>query len=221
MSELTLAGTDLNEIRNRTGERGALTAGLYEIVFSAHFNNTVPLYAAKRSHVIQAIRSASTAEHLRPLVIPSGISVSLFLQTPRIQGRPYTLLVKCSRIGALLSVEEVLYLFHDAFNLGDAVTPRMALRKFLERFGLQVKIGEYTGNPLQNVVITFPENGLISSQAGNAANRLTLKGEPNTQIEIVLACSIDQQRYAGYLTAHGIKSRPVGEITSVFHAQNT
>jgi hypothetical protein len=215
MSEWTLAGADLNEIKNRAGERGTLTAGLYEIVFTAHFHKSAPLYAVKRSYVIQAIRGASAVDHLRPLVIRSAISASLFLQTPRIQGRPYTLLVKCTRSGAILAVDEVFYLFHDAFDLGDAVTPRMALVRFLERFGLQISIAEHTGNPLQNVVITLPESGSVSSQIEKAASQLIFRGEPNTQFELVLACSVDQHKYSSYLTAHGIKSRPVGEINTV------
>lgn len=221
MSEWTLAGVNLTEVRARAGERGSLTVGLYEILFSPHFERNSPLFSIKQSYVVRAIINASATEHLSPQVVKSAMAISLFIQTPRVKGSPYSLLIKCNRIGPLLAVEDALYLFHDTFDLREAVTPKMALIAFVERFGVPILLGDdIRGNPLHNVVAKFPEDGSLTIGNVLGANQVKFSGEPGSQFEVIMAYAIDQHKYAGYLMAHGIKSRAVGEVTTTTMARN-
>jgi hypothetical protein len=217
MSNAVLSGINLADIRTRTGQKGTLPTSLYDIEFTSYFRNQEPLLAMKRSYVLDSIQHADSIQHLRPKLLRSGLHVSLFTKSPRIHGRPYTILVKCNRIGANLQVDHALYLFHDSFNLSGAYTPLDMLMLFLDRFGLPIII---EGKPIDVLVehlVKMPESGTLRfTDAGNQT--ITLNGQPGEETEIILMYSFDQVPYAEYLKKHGISSRPVGRTASFTQA---
>ena len=88
MSDLALDGADLNEIRQRVGQRGTLPTSMYEIVLTRYFKQNLPLFSVKSAHVRSAILHANAYEHLNPKTLPKALTVSIFLHTPRVGGRP-------------------------------------------------------------------------------------------------------------------------------------
>jgi hypothetical protein len=220
MSEWALAGSSLEEIRDRAGEKGALTAGLYRIAISPHFKQVKKFLAVREAYAERAVTNPGAVEHLN-VKDPSavGFAVSLFVQTTRVQGQPYSLLVRCNRNGSFLSIEDAFYLFHDTFRLKNA-TPLNLLHLMLERFGRSMKIGETIGNPIENLSLTFPGSGEILAHDVPITNSVTYRGNPNTKMEMVLAYSINQGPYVEYLRDHGIKSEVIGQTTSVSNFSN-
>lgn len=49
ISDYGLTGSDIQEIRARAGQRGSLSSGLYEIIFSDHFHELEPLQCIQES----------------------------------------------------------------------------------------------------------------------------------------------------------------------------
>lgn len=75
---------------------------------------------SRKPNAIRAVTNPCSVEHLHLRAGPQGISVSIFVQTPRTNQSAYSLLIKCNRIGATLQIEDAFYLFHDTFKVPDA-----------------------------------------------------------------------------------------------------
>jgi hypothetical protein len=178
MSAWALGGSSLEEIRNRAGEKGTLTAGLYTVTVSPHFKQVKDFLCVKEVYAERAIRNATAVEHLNigdPDAV--GFSVSLFVQTPRLQGPPYTLLVRCNRSGSSLSIEDAFYLFHDTFRLKNTKPSRL-LYLLLERFGRPVKIGDTIGNSIEHLSLKYPDTGKIIGHDLPKTHEVAWTGSP-------------------------------------------
>jgi hypothetical protein len=210
LSETVLAGADLDAIRRRAGQRGALPADLYRIVFTNYFEGQAALFAIRKSYVEDAIKAADTAEHLKSKSeVTSGLYVSLFVKTPRIRGAPYSLLIKCNRTGAELHVEDALYFFHDTFQWRAPVTPVRMLLDFLAEFGRPLVLNGRQVPYLIKEIIEIPSTGVLDIRTADGTHGVSIKGPPGQQAEVFAMYSFNSVKYATYLQQHGISSRPV------------
>jgi hypothetical protein len=213
-----LRGTDLEIIRARAGQKGTLPISMYRLSFSRHFNLQTKLFAIKKAHVERAVKHADMVEHLSSETpAPFNFGVSLFVQTPRVQGSPYTILVRCVRFGANLSIEDALRIYHDEFDLNESNTPIDVLHSFLQKFGIQISIHGETGNPVLRKKITVPDNGRVEVRFAGKVDVQNVPGAAGEEIDVILQYAFDQQSYASYQRQHGIASEAVGDVSTFSH----
>jgi hypothetical protein len=214
ISDLLLSNTDIEKIRDRIGQKGALPSSLYRLFFTNHFMAQRKLFAIRQSHIENAVKNADLVQHLLPTISLETSGVSLFAQTPRIQGPPHTILVKCNRLGAGLWVE-------DEFDLHRTENPLGILAQFLGVFGVPVTIEGETGNPILRKVVQISDTGTLSVQSGPKEIYLQFPDRKGQNVEFIIFYSFYQQKYSDYLRRHNVNSEPVGDISTLTHFDST
>lgn len=63
-------------------------------------------------------------------------------------------------------------------------------------------------------MLRYPEDGKLIGEDERGDHRIVFRGTPNSEFEILIAYSVDSIKYSEYLGAHGIKSTPVGTVTT-------
>jgi hypothetical protein len=213
-----LRGTDPENVRARAGDKGTLPNSMYRVSLSQHFNAQTKLFAIKKAHVEGAIKHADMVQHLSGQIPLPGTGVSLFVRTPRIQGSPYTILARCSRLGASLFVEDVLRIYHDEFDLSELNTPMDMLKIFLQRFGIPITIEGVTGNPIFQKKITVPNDSEVEIiLPGKTFKHKLPDQQAGKEMDIILNYAFDQKSYASYQRQYGVASKEVGDISTFTH----
>jgi hypothetical protein len=220
MSSAVLSSANLQEVRNRAGRRGTLPPSLYHLQFTRHFHAQKDLLSIRESYVERAVQQADMVQHLSPSGFPeNGLYVSLFVKTPTQRQLPnHTLLIRADRIGAELFIGDAFYLFHDAFHWNDLSSPLSMLFAFLDAFSLPIVLDEKPEKIILDRQLTFPDNGIVKLRMVDNSI-FNIVGKPGDTITITLAYGFNQGRYADYLKAHGIESRPVGPVHTATTAQ--
>jgi len=209
LSNTLIPNDESEEIRARIGSKGFLPTSLYRMEFTPKFDAGVDFYQVSRNHIRNAVLHADMTEHLMSEIVagddtPFG---SLFFFTPPIKKGPaYSILIKADRIGARLLIDEAYRVYHDEIRLVDAGSPLEILRRFLDKFGLDIELnGERSRLIIRKVI--YATAGQVITLVHGDGSRIAHKCENDGPVEVVLAYSVSDGLYAEQLMRHGVEAK--------------
>ena len=142
LSSIILKNADVNSIKNRIGQIGALSGDLYDIDIAKSifefFQSMNP--KLRRAHIEEAIRQADLIEN--PTF--EGIDyVSLFLKTyNKLSERDiYSLLILSQRHGFKLKIQSVWRVYHAEIGLREVKSPLQVLKAMVDYYGVPFTVG--------------------------------------------------------------------------------
>lgn len=220
IGRVALAQVDVKEIKSRLGQRGDLAASLYKVEFTPQFVDGYERHGVDRANVELALRAPDGVEHVHPagLGIEDDKATSLYLKRFSNSSKPsnaFTLLVACQRIGYVQRVGHAWMIFHSDVDLSKAKTPSEVLRAFVDKYGLDITVGEKTGRFFWYERVAVPRDKKTNIVTFKHIEGLDM--EVNFQqglifpdaVEIVYAFSINNTAYEADLLKHGIKTKPL------------
>jgi hypothetical protein len=231
ISSYLLSGVDSAEVRARVGDKGALSPSLYKVSFSPRFENGVKFWGLSKNHVLNAIANCDQVQHFISKVEAPNAPAhgSLFTQIPPVKHSHYTTLVKCQRAGAMLVVDEAYRVYHDEVDLLGVTSPLDILKRFIEKFGEEVKIKVLNadqintqpserGKLFHEVVYNVPRGGFL---VGNFPNGevLRIASSEDAPFEVALCFAVSYQKYVDQLMRHGVKAE-IPQHMSAFTVRN-
>ncbi len=221
IGRVALAQVDVKEIKSRLGQRGDLAAPLYKVDFTPQFVDAYERHGVDRANVELALRAPDSVEHIHPagLGIDDDKATSLYVRLFRNSFRPlntFTLLVACQRVGYVQRVGHAWMIFHSDVDLSTTKTPSDVLRAFVDKYGLDITVGEKTGRffwyervavhqDKKTDLIRFNRPSKDVDMEVNFQQGLIFKDA----VEVVYAFSINNTAYEADLLKHGIKTKPL------------
>ena len=176
MSRLMYAQVTKEDVRSRLGSEGKLPPELYSVSFSPKFDANRDFYGVRESHVISAVHNCDQAQHFTTVAEGEKGTpfVSLFVQTPRVKGARFTIIVYARRFGAQLVVEDAYKVYHDEVPLAETDKPLVQFQKFVAKFGLDLTL-EYDDGALaygparliHEVTLELPPGRSLVAKVGN------------------------------------------------------
>lgn len=122
---------------------------LLKIEFSEKFDEEAEIFQIRRSHVEQAINDPDKTEDLDY----EGLCLRFFIRRVDEARPPYYLLVETKVDDDTLVVYAAYKIAFDLHPALDRLTPLQVLAEFLDRFGLNVRIGTYESNLIMKTAI--------------------------------------------------------------------
>lgn len=210
MSRAALAGSDLQEIKNRVGQQGNLRPAAYKVILTSKEEKAFQKYGLSRAQIKTSVNNADDFQHLLPdLFGPVSNDVSLFVKSFPNEDDPFSLLVQALRDGAKLNVQHAFKIYHSDLDFDTRQEPLDLLLAFVDKYGLRITVGDETGKFV--MYKTVPHHGSpISSNFFNfhADDEPTafrsgfhIKLTENT-IEIAVGYVINETKYLSDLEKH-------------------
>jgi hypothetical protein len=210
LSRAALAGSDLQEIRNRVGQQGNLRPALYKVILTGKEEKAFHKYGISRTQIKTSVNNADDFQHLLPSLFgPVSSDVSLFVRSYPNEDDPFSILVQALRDGAKLIVQHAFKIYHSDLDFDKEQEPLDLLLKFVDKYGLRITVGDETGKFV--MYKSVPHYG--SPISGNffdfnADDEPTafrsgfhIKATENT-IEIAVGYVINETKYLGDLEKH-------------------
>src|SRR5260370_5715724 len=220
IGRVALANVDVKEIKSRLGQRGDLASPLYKIEFTPQFIDGYERHGVDRTNVELTLRAPDRVEHVHPagLGIDDDKATSLYLRLFSNSSRPlstFTLLVACQRVGYVQRVGHAWMIFHSDVDLSQTKTPSDVLRAFVDKYGLEITVGEKTNRFFWYERVAVPPGKTTDIVKFRHIEGVDM--EVNFQqglifkdaVEIVYAFSINNTAYETDLLKHGIKTKPL------------
>jgi hypothetical protein len=221
IGRVALANVDIKEIKSRLGQRGDLASPLYKIEFTPQFVDAYERQGVDRTNVELTLRAPDRVEHIHPagLGIDDDKATSLYIRLFSNSSRPlntFTLLVACQRVGYVQRIGHAWMIFHSDVDLSRTKTPSDVLRAFVDKYGLDITVGEKTGRFFwYERVAVHPDKKTDLLKFNRPSKDVDM--EVNFQqglifedaVEIVYAFSINNTTYQADLLKHGIKTKPL------------
>lgn len=147
MGAAMLEPSQISKVRDRVAEKGLLDASEYQIVFEQNFLSNIDSMSVTKGNVRSAIRTPDALTHLLPEDFPIAEGSAATTIALKRYGGPdgHTLLVLCRREKAVLHVSCAWRVFDADVGSTEMSTPLEVLRQFVERFGLRIRSGEFSG----------------------------------------------------------------------------
>jgi hypothetical protein len=149
--ELSLNKQKINKIKERVGQKGLLKLDQYDIKFEKQFSSLSQL-GIRKSHVQSAIRNPDLVEHLYDKNYEDFSKISLFLKFPK---PDFCLLVYASRSGSTLIVLWAWRIYTSDIDISKASTALDILKLFVEKYGIELKIGKKSSKFFISEKISF------------------------------------------------------------------
>jgi hypothetical protein len=218
ISSYLLGEADSATVRARVGDKGALSPSLYRVSFSPKFDNYTKFWGLSKNYVLRAIAHCDQVQHfVSKMEGPSSPShSSLFTQNPPVKQYPYTIIVRCQRLGDALIVDEAFRVYHDEIDMIGAASPLDILTRFIEKFGEDVEVvilnadGTHARPPeraklFHQVIYNIPRGGFIINSFPNGQVMRLGPSPIDGPSELALCFAIGYQKYADQLMRHGVK----------------
>ncbi|HEX6046845.1 MAG TPA: hypothetical protein VFZ22_20300 [Pyrinomonadaceae bacterium] len=210
MSRAALSNADIEEIKERVGQRGDLRPGLYKIKIPDDARKLAAERFISIGEIRDAVERPDEVEHLLPERFGvNGEAVSLYSQkwVTEKSGELSQLLVLTRRKGYKQTVLDVIRVYESDVDLSNATTPLEMLRAFIEVYGQVQQIGERAEKFFLYETIPF---------VGNHADVIKLPTEPEgettiskffckfsfTSVEVAIAYTILERKYRSDLRKH-------------------
>jgi len=215
--DATLESADVEEVRQRVGQRGLLPPARYDIQFEPRFGEASGEYFRDTSIVSRAVAQADSVDHLTP---PSdhrtSTTFSLFFKQINASHLPnaYGLLVSAGRHGATLTIVSAWRVFYDEVAVAPRTPPLSVLSAFLDRFGLdvlmngdRVRMVRYARMPVDR---SSGDSTLAVVAGPSPANKILAEGVTRTlpggrEQESAMAYVVNLDLYEASLRRHGIR----------------
>lgn len=210
MSRAALSTANIEEIKERVGQRGDLRPNLYTIKIPPEARKLAAERSISVGEITEAVEHPDEVEHLLPERFgANGEAVSLYSQkweTTK-SGELSTLLVLTRRKGYTQTVLDVIRIYDSDVNLSNANTPLDMLRAFVEVYGQLQQVGERREKFFLYETIPF---------YGDQAEVIKVPNEPEgelaitrffckfsaTTVEVAIAYTILERKYRSDLKKH-------------------
>lgn len=209
MSQQALRGKDIDAIRARLGDRGALPPEQYRIEFQPDFSTFAEKRGIGQQQVVDAIHQADAVEHLAPIRPDDAESARLSLFARHLPDNQSTLLVHGQRHRNILTVHKAWKFYRTDVPLTEVDSLLAMLRAFVSVYGIEFSVeglqeqGKFVTQRLVRSDSGFPgpvfENEENHKLEGCFVVRKTAQGE----FEVGVAYVIDLVHYVTDLARHG------------------
>jgi hypothetical protein len=206
-SEITrsaLAETGEQQIRYRLGEQGYLWSNKHRVSFSDNFLASMRDLNVRKAHVEDAVHNADGVRHLLPEKYGANENaLSLFVKFISKTKVPHVLLILGSRKGDMLNVYFALRIIPSVVPIQGAKTPLDILRAFVEKYGVDVFVGDEIGKFFL-YKSTDKSTGIVPLEKRdvNIIGCFIVSRVQNT-LEVGAAFAIDILKYQDSLKEHG------------------
>ena len=145
LNRIALSHTDQEKVRARLGQRGDLRSNLYEIQITDTFRLGVASRGIRRNHVLAALVSPDSVEHLLPerFGAESGQGLSLYVKAHQSKGKsmPFSLLILSRRSGFVQYILDAWRVYKADVTVYKPESPIDMLLALVEQYGLLIRIG--------------------------------------------------------------------------------
>ncbi len=153
-SERLLEPTDVDATLDVLAQKGSLPTDLYRVVFETNLANKFGhRFETEKRIVQQTIHSAEQEQHFgSPGDQSDNTLISLFAKfysSPKYPGKSFMYLVSGQRYGRTLLVAQAWRLYVDTIDLSNVTDLLSMLRRFTDRFGVKLQLGDQAGFFLQ------------------------------------------------------------------------
>lgn len=216
MGAAILEPSQISKVRDRVAEKGLLEANEYQIVFEQDFLRNMGQMFVTKETVRSAIRNPDALTHLLPTDFPIAEGSAATTIVLKQFGGPngHTLLVLCRRVKAVFHVHCAWRVFGSDVGNVDMNAPLDVLRQFVDKFGLRIRSGEFSGKFLwyQTVRTTtlFGGTNLFSVDEYLEAGRKIFATfvvhsiDPITYA-VAVGFAIDTDAYRDAMLEHGVR----------------
>jgi hypothetical protein len=208
MSRAALAGSDLQDVENRVGQQGNLRPEAYKVILTSRDEEYFRKYGLNRVQIKATVNEADDFEHLLPgLFGPVDNNLSLFIKSHSNGDDPFTILVQAERAGATVKVQHAFKVYDSDVNLDYVREPLDLLLVFIEKYGVQITVGDETGKFVmyKSIPHDVQKQGINFFQAhtGNADFRsgFHVMFTRNT-VEVAVGYVINETAYLADLKRH-------------------
>ncbi len=210
MSNAALATSDLQEIEDRVGQQGNLRPDAYKVTLTSAREKDLRAYFITRVQIKNTVNHADDFQHLLPgLFGPTDSDVSLFIKRYDNESDPFTILVQAQRNGATLGVNKAYKIYHSDVDLDDALSPLEVLLAFIDKYGVNITVGDETSKFVMYKsiprtgedeinVFSFPTN---LEQGTKLASGFHFKLTEST-IDVAVGYMINETKYLANLKKH-------------------
>jgi len=212
---IALSKADIKSVKMRLGKNGDLRPDLYNIKFAKTFDDYNAKLGIRRSHVEAAFRSPDSVEHLfaERSDVDGKNQISLFLKNHETVGKPpFILLILTHRDGDTLTVMDAWRVFPSEIDYLASDGPLIVLKKFVEQYGLEVKVGNKTSKFfLYETIELAPGQSHVDAMTviGNGVPHLDnfMATILNNTAVVAFAFSLDFQKYVDHLLKYGVVTK--------------
>jgi hypothetical protein len=157
ISSVALAGTDLNRIQTRLGNKGELHPSQYQVEFDD--GGMDEGLGNKRSHVAEAITHPNKVAHLRAKYLPEEHDprITISLKHVSTQKGGFLLLIFSSRRGRVQMVFNSYRIYPSDVNLNNTSEPLDVAKAFIDTYGMTFSFGDKVSKILRNELVRFDD----------------------------------------------------------------
>jgi hypothetical protein len=220
LKQTAVPTSDVRNVRERVGGKGALPLHLYDVAFGQNFVDLNETLGVSKDAVLAVIRSADGVEHFVPdEVTQSGVDPTTILVKHFFGADPYTLIVIAMREGAKLRIDRAWKSFFSEVPTEPLAKPVDFLHAFVEVFGVPLRIGDTEAKFVAYEIFPLsPTSGrnMIEVLNGGQQHRFDARFNYRASaysLAVTLAFAIDVECYASSLAKHGVSfSRDLTDI---------
>lgn len=215
MRRATLSKTNISEVRARIGQRGDLSPQLYQVVLADTMKLTLKFWGISQTDVEDTALFPHAVEHLTPKghELEDNKALSLYIKTYKLRKKEdvYTLVVLSNREGYKQILLDAWRVYHSDVDLTKTKTPLDVLRAFVSEYGFTIRVGDKTSK-----MFLYEE---VQVEKGKKTSDLMQVETPNKEagqaswlsegipggVRLVIALSINQEKYRADLIRHGVR----------------